>query len=224
MLCRYSILIPRAPSVLDHLAMLLTFKVSISIEVVSYGVSIVCPCPDDCLVLRHRRPISLPFPNTYSHPLPRFSYNQETAEIHVEFLCDPSFPPPSARNSGSWKRKVYLLASIPLRKPRTILDDATQFISSTFAAPLALFSGKSSPQATPEDVSQNGVDLNEDEVLEEERGEEAEVDDSPELSRSVRVLSIANTVEDDEHLVDKARNRRRWQVIPLRTVNARTAA
>ncbi|KAF9024114.1 hypothetical protein BDZ89DRAFT_989442 [Hymenopellis radicata] len=161
---------------------------------------------DDRLVLRHRRPVSLPFPNPYSHPLPKFSYNKETAEIHVEFSCDPTYPPrASARISGSWKGQTYLLASIPVRRPRTILDDATEFISSTLAAPFSLFSGNTSPQsATPEDVFQNGVDLKEEEVLEEDRGEEAEVDDSPELSRSVRMLTIVNSAVDDHHLVEKA--------------------
>ncbi|KAF8921877.1 hypothetical protein CPB85DRAFT_1209376 [Mucidula mucida] len=180
---------------------------------------------DDRLVLRHRRPVSLPFPNSYSHPLPKFSYNKETAELHVEFSCDPTYPPrASVRSSGSWKAKAYLLASIPVRRPRTILDDATQLISSTLAAPFSFFSGTTSPNSTPEDVSQNGVDLKEEEVLEEDRGEEAEVDDSPEMSRPVRMLTIANSAMDDHHLVENARNRRRWQIVPLRTVSARTAA
>lgn len=80
-----------------------------------------------------------------------------------------------------------------------------------------------SPKPTPEDVYQNSVDLHDEEVVEEEWGEEAEVDDSPELYRNVRVSSI-NNLEEDAGLVEKARNRRRWQVVPLRTSNARTGA
>ncbi len=221
---RFSLLIPLVRYALARLVMLSISKVNrVSTHpVVSFDISLFL---DDRLVLRHRRPVSLPFPNSYSHPLPKFSYNKETAELHVEFSCDPTYPPrASVRSSGSWKAKAYLLASIPVRRPRTILDDATQLISSTLAAPFSFFSGTTSPNSTPEDVSQNGVDLKEEEVLEEDRGEEAEVDDSPEMSRPVRMLTIANSAMDDHHLVENARNRRRWQIVPLRTVSARTAA
>lgn len=70
----------------------------------------------------------------------------------------------------------------------------------------------------------SGVDLGEDEVVEEERGEEGEVDDSPEPSRKVRMLSVVNATMEDESLVEKARNRRRWQIEPLRIANKRTTA
>ncbi|KAJ7069043.1 hypothetical protein B0H15DRAFT_871267 [Mycena belliarum] len=133
----------------------------------------------DCLVLRHRRPISLPFPN-YAHPLPKFSYSATTGEISVHFASDPAHRAPSAVPSDAWTKKTYILASVPLR------------------------------------------DLGEDEVLEEERGEEAEVDDSPEWGRSVRVLGIVNKSKEEREIVEKARNRRRWQITPLRQTNART--
>ncbi|KAJ7143827.1 hypothetical protein C8R44DRAFT_758985 [Mycena epipterygia] len=175
----------------------------------------------DRLVLRHRRPVSLPYPNTYSHPLPRFSYSAETGEITVHFTSDPSHPSPSAVASDAWKKKTYILASIPLRKPRTIIDDAHAFISSAIATPLSFFSGATS-QPTPEAVLSSDLDLGEDEVLEEERGEEAEVDDSPERGRTVRVLGIINKSKEEREIVEKARNRRRWQVTPLRQTDART--
>ncbi|KAJ7757545.1 WD40 repeat-like protein [Mycena metata] len=100
----------------------------------------------DRLVLRHRRPVSLPYPNAYSHPLPKFSYSAETGEI-----------------SGAFR--AFILASIPLRKPRTILDDAQAFISSAITAPLSFFSGAPSPKATPEEVFSTHIDLGEDEGL-----------------------------------------------------------
>ncbi|KAJ6601263.1 WD40 repeat-like protein [Mycena vulgaris] len=177
---------------------------------------------DDRLVLRHRRPISLPFPNSYAHPLPRFSYTAETGEITVHFSSDPSHPAPSAVASDAWKKKTYILASIPLRKPRTLIDDAHAFISSAITSPLSFFSGVTAPQATPEAVFSSDIDLGEDEVLEEERGEEAEVDDSPEWGRSVRVLGIIDKSKEERGIVEKARNRRRWQITPLRATNART--
>ncbi|KAJ7069044.1 WD40 repeat-like protein [Mycena belliarum] len=176
----------------------------------------------DCLVLRHRRPISLPFPNSYAHPLPKFSYSATTGEISVHFASDPTHPAASAVPSDAWTKKTYILASVPLRKPRTMLDDAQQFISSAITLPFSLFSAAPAPQATPEAVFSSDIDLGEDEVLEEERGEEAEVDDSPEWGRSVRVLGIVNKSKEEREIVEKARNRRRWQITPLRQTNART--
>lgn len=87
-----------------------------------------------------------------------------------------------------------------------------------------MLSGKSPAQPTPEEVYDSHIDLDEDEVLEEERGEEAEVDDSPELGRKVRMLSLVKKSADDLQLVEKAKNRRRWEILPLRLMNARTGA
>ncbi|KAJ6541801.1 WD40-repeat-containing domain protein [Mycena capillaripes] len=175
----------------------------------------------DRLVLRHRRPVSLPYPNDYSHPLPKFSYSAETGEITVHFTTDPSYPPPSAVTSEAWKQKTYILASIPLRRPRSILDDAHALISSAITTPLSLF-GAGSPKATPEAVFSTDIDLGEDEILEEERGEEAEIDDSPEWGRKVRMLGIVNKSREEREVIEKARNRRRWQITALRKTDART--
>jgi WD repeat-containing protein 23 len=176
---------------------------------------------DDRLVLRHRRPVSYPFPNKYSHPLPRFSYDAATGEISVLFASDPSYPlqDPTTARPISWQNKSHILTSIPMRKPRTIIDDASDFISSAIATPLSFLSGGSPPKATPEEVFNSGIDLNEDEVLEHERGEEAEVDDSQEAIRRVKVLAIAN---EDKTLIEKAKARRRWEVTPLRKSTKRT--
>lgn len=176
----------------------------------------------DRLVLRHRRPVSLPYPNAYSHPLPKFSFSGQTGEITVHFTSDPSHPPPSAATSDAWKKKTYILASIPLRRPKGILDDAHAFISSAITTPLSFFSGAASPQTTPEAVFSTDIDLAEDEVLEEERGEEAEVDDSPELGRKVRVLGIINKAREEREIIEKARERRRWQITTIRKSDART--
>ncbi|KAL0951704.1 hypothetical protein HGRIS_008379 [Hohenbuehelia grisea] len=176
------------------------------------------------LVLRHRRPMSFPFPNAYSHPLPKFSYDNQTGEITVHFEYDPSFPENAAT---AWQRKTYVLASIPLRKPRTMIDDASDFFVSNIGTPLtSLFSGKPTEPArsTLDEVFNSDIDLKEDEVLEEERGEETEVDDSSEQRRNVRMLAIVDKLADDKNLNPNARNRRRWQISSLRTSNARTGA
>lgn len=140
----------------------------------------------------------------------------------MHFASDPSHPDPSAMPSDAWKKNTYILTSIPQRKPRTIIDDAHAFISSALTSPFSLFSGAAAPAATPEAVFSSDIDLAEDEVLEEERGEEAEVDDSPEWGRKVRVLGIVNKSREEKGILERARNRRRWQVIPLRQTDART--
>jgi len=181
------------------------------------------PAPDDCLVLRHRRPVSLPFPNSYSHPLPQFRYDKQTGEISVIFSSDPAYPPPgsSRTSSRSWANKSYLLSSIPIRKPPTLVDNAAAFISSAINTPLSFFTGPAAPTATPEEVFSGDIDLAEDEVLEEERGEEAEADDSDEPKRRVRMLTIVD--KNERALGEKARARRQWEIIPLRTSLKRTS-
>ncbi|PPQ79894.1 hypothetical protein CVT25_002950 [Psilocybe cyanescens] len=179
------------------------------------------------LVLRHRRPVSYPFPNAYAHPLPKFSYNPHTGEISVKFTCDPAYPPPPApgeTTSTAWQGKTYLLTSIPLRKPRTIIDNASEFIATNIFTPISYLTGGPAPTpARPDEVFNADIDLNEDELVEEERGEEAEVDDSPEPARKVRIVSVPSAEKNmmDLLLSEKTRNRRRWIITPLRTTNAK---
>ncbi|KAF9566896.1 hypothetical protein CPC08DRAFT_747079 [Agrocybe pediades] len=186
---------------------------------------------DNRLVLRHRRPVSHPFPNSYAHPLPKFHYDQATQEISVHFTCDPAYPPPPADGSSpstAWKSRTYLLASIPMRKPRTILDDASEFITTNIFTPISFLTGGGPPPAParPDDVFNGDIDLNEDEILEEERGEEAEMDNSPEPGRKVCMLAVSTADKDmmDLLLSEKARKRRKWVISPLRTTNKRTAS
>jgi len=179
---------------------------------------------DECLVIRHRRPVSQPFPNKYAHPLPRFTYLSETGEISAQFAYDPSFPS-SGASSEAWRSKTYLLTSIPQRKPRTIIDDASDFFTSSFLTPISFLTSSSAPpQARPDEVFNGDIDLAEDEVLEEDKGEEAEVDDSPALGRKVRIVAVSTAEKSmmDLLLSEKAKKRRKWVVTPLRTVNART--
>ena len=68
------------------------------------------------------------------------------------------------------------------------------------------------------------IDLTEDEVLEEDKGEEAEVDDSPDLGRKVRIVAVSTGEKSmmDLLLSENARRRRKWVVTPLRAGNAKT--
>lgn len=111
---------------------------------------------------------------------------------------------------------------MPLRKPKTFVDDAAQFINHTWSSSVSLFSGQGVTQSTPEDVTSSGVDLKEDEVLQEEWGEEAEVDDSLDAHRDARVVAVHQTAA--ENLTEKAKKRRQWVIESLRVSDKRTAA
>lgn len=141
------------------------------------------------------------------------------------FTSDPTYPDPplSPASFKSWKTKSYILTAIPMHKPRTIIDDASAFLTSAISTPLSFLSGKKVSKSVPEEVFDGNFDLAEDEILETERGEEGEVDDSLERERKVRMLSILDKSKDDQTLGEKAKARRRWKVTPLRTSNARTA-
>lgn len=193
----------------------------------------------DRIVLRHRRPVSHPYPNVYSHPLPKFQYNAQTGEITVHFNYDPTYPSlpsyqtpgtqprtsePTPTSTGSWHGKTYFLVSQPLRKPRTIIDDASELITTVVTSPINFlsnaFGGKSASK--PEEVFDGQIDLKEEEVVEEERGEEGEIDNSPQLERFVRVVGLLKGSE--ENMSEKALRRRKWTVSALRRMNARTGA
>jgi len=181
----------------------------------------------DQLVIRHRRPISHPFPNEYAHPLPKFSYDSQAGEIRVQFGCDPTYPPQGAPPSNVWRLRTYLLTAIPKRKPRTIIDNASEFIATNIFGPISyLTGGPPLNPALPDQVFNGEIDLNEDEVVEEERGEEAQADDAPDPARNVRVITVPTVDKDmlDGLMSEQARQRRRWIVTPLRSTSARTAS
>ncbi|KAI0308330.1 hypothetical protein B0F90DRAFT_1681935 [Multifurca ochricompacta] len=170
---------------------------------------------DGRLVLRHRRPLIQPYPNAYSHPLPRFRYNGGTSLLTIEFECDPAFV-----GGTAWQAQTFFLTALPRRRPRTLLDGATDALTSVLRSPLSLLGGPPIPSRDPIAA---GVDdtfnLREDEVEEQERGEEAEVDDDPARDRAVRVIGLAP--EEHHELSDKAWTRRRWEVVSLRATAAR---
>jgi WD repeat-containing protein 23 len=173
---------------------------------------------DGELLLRHRRPVSHPYPNKYSHPLPRFCFHSDTGNVTVAFSTDPAYPDIPNPTTGAWRNKTYYLTSIPERQPRGILDDAADAIAHAFSAPLSLFSSSQHLSAVPEPGA--AFDLRNDEYEEQERPEDAEVDDAEEMSRKVRM--VGTTAEEDRRLGTQARVRRVWEILPLRTVSKRT--
>lgn len=96
-------------------------------------------------------------------------------------------------------------------------------LSNAITAPLSLFSGRPPPKKTSlEEVYDADIDLHENEVVETERGEEAEQDDSPEVRRDVKIITSTNTLQDGQGLSEKAKSRRRWEILRLLTVSRRT--
>ena len=75
-------------------------------------------------------------------------------------------------------------------------------------------------------MSHRDIDLTEDEILEEEKGEEAEVDNSTALGRNARIIAVPTAEKNmmDLLLSEKARMRRKWVVTPLRASNAKTGS
>jgi len=64
---------------------------------------------DNVPVLRHRRPV-FNTPNPWSHPFPRFSY--ENSQIQIEFNSDPALPSCSEQlyPNESWRSSQFVLA------------------------------------------------------------------------------------------------------------------
>ena len=170
--------------------------------------------PDGRLVLRHRRPLTQPYPNPYSHPLPRFHFHSDTGRLTVKFENDPEFA-----GGTAWSAKTYYLTALPRHRPRTLLNDATDALASAFRNPLSFFGGP----PIPDDSTAAGMDdtfnLRQEEVEEQDRGEDAEDDDDPARDRAVRVIGL--TPEEHRELGNKAWTRRQWAVVPLRTAAAR---
>lgn len=181
----------------------------------------------DRLVLRHRKPTSYPYPNRVSHPLPKFRLSQHTGEITVHFHCDPAYPRPGEHTSEAWRNKTYVLTSVPLKKPRSVLDDASVFLTTNVFRPLEGvltrgLGGSAVGRSTAEEVQGADIEINDNDVVEEDRAEENEIDDSPELVRRVRVVGIVDKEKKDDGIGERMRKRRMWVVQGLRKSNART--
>lgn len=85
---------------------------------------------------------------------------------------------------------------------------------------MTLLSGVGHNKPTPDQVFDQGdIDLRDDEILDLDRGEESEVDDSPDLLRVVRVVTVSPNDYDKTVEPYKAL-RRRWELLPLRATRA----
>jgi WD repeat-containing protein 23 len=170
---------------------------------------------DGRLVLRHRRLLTQPYPNAYSHPLPRFRYHSNTGRLSVEFENDPEFA-----GGTAWRAKTFYLTALSRPRPRTLLDDATDVLASAFRAPLSLFGGPPIPAHVAIAAGTDDTfNLRQEEVAEQDRGEDVEDDDDPAHDRAIRVIGLTPT--EHRELSDKAWARRQWEVLPLRTAAAR---
>ncbi|KZV99025.1 hypothetical protein EXIGLDRAFT_726508 [Exidia glandulosa HHB12029] len=161
------------------------------------------------LVLRHRRPVTLPFPNAYSHPLPLFEYLSDGA-IAVRFPVSSSAP----------RDREFLVAALPSRRPRTILDNVADTLTSAATtvlfAPLSL-TGLASPgpsqtsHATVDEIEGAEFTLQEHELADEDVVNEEDADDNPERVRHLRVFQK----DPRAALGPQARARRQWEIVPI---------
>jgi len=109
-----------------------------------------------------------PFPNAYSHPLPRFRYHRATGRVTVEFENDPTFA-----GSTTWCTQTFYLIALPRRRSRTLLDNASDVLSSAHRCP-SLATRPSLHMIPPPLGPTRLSNLHEDEV-EQDHGEDAEV-------------------------------------------------
>ena len=101
-----------------------------------------------------------------------------------------------------------------------MIDHASAFITSTVSSSLTMLSGLGHTQATPDYVFDSGeIDLTEDEILDQDRGEEGEVDDSLEPLRLANVIAVRKA-DENRPVGQKASLRRQWEILPLRTTRA----
>jgi len=196
---------------------------------------------DGLLVLRRRRPMTQPFPNAYSHPLPRFQYYPSTGYISALFSADPNallsrstgqMGATSPASPADWRAKRYILTCVPKRAERTFADDAAEFINTTATAITTPFTKMFSPnpptsprgsQVTADQVAQGDIDLREDETLDFDRAPHEEQDDSRDPLRTVKLVELFGKEDENDRLLsDQARVRRQWEVIPILKEKMRT--
>lgn len=109
------------------------------------------------------------------------------------------------------------MSSIPRRKPPSVLDNAALFFSSAASRLAPVIAGE---EVQRDDEGE--FDLRENEIVEEERPAENEVDDSPDIHRDIVVLSLPFLSGNDTlgGGSSAARERRRWEVLPINTAKA----
>jgi len=84
----------------------------------------------------------------------------------------------------------------------------------------SLLSGIGHNKPTPDRVFDNGdIDLRDDEILDLDRSEEGEVDESPDLLRRVGVVTVFPT-DYDKFVAPYKALRRKWELLPLSAARA----
>ena len=78
---------------------------------------------------------------------------------------------------------------------------------------MSLF-GPTKTNATPEEVFDGQIDLNESDLAEQDRNEAEEIDDSPDWLRPVKAIGLST--EEAVGASDQAKLRRQWEILPLR--------
>lgn len=129
-----------------------------------------------------------------------------------------SYPPNFSNSPENWAKNTYLLASKPRIRPKSVIEHATAFFSTAVTSSRSLLSGIGHNKPTPEQVLD--IDLRDDEILDLDIGEEGEVDDSPDLLRLVRVVTVSPTDYDKTVVAPYKALRRQWELLPLRATRA----
>ncbi|KAG8897204.1 hypothetical protein FRC01_011441 [Tulasnella sp. 417] len=169
---------------------------------------------DGHLVVRRHRPVTYPFPNHYSHPLPRFSYERSSGLLRVAFACDPSYPAPSAYPSQAWKERDYVLSAVPLKRDKSLAEASLDFLT-TAASRIKLNPfGSPTAAASAAHIERGDYDLRDDETLEEEKPDNVD-DDSPSRRREVRMLNLPLGWMEKERGSVAIVTRRKWEIVPI---------
>ncbi|KAF5312789.1 hypothetical protein D9619_002811 [Psilocybe cf. subviscida] len=175
----------------------------------------------DRIVLRHRRPISFPFPNEHAHPLPRFIYSTETGEISLQFAQDPSYPSPEDNSSTHWEEKTYILTCGGYRrklggssapKRRSLFGKLVKSVKpSRQSAALSTHSTQRTMQEI--DVNETTKD-----ATKPQPELEVWVEVPGSYTSEIRVVTVdtADTAAERSKLSEDAKMRRQWLVIPLK--------
>ncbi|KAI0258978.1 hypothetical protein BC834DRAFT_1045595 [Gloeopeniophorella convolvens] len=93
----------------------------------------------------------------------------------------------------------FIATAPPRRRSHTFLDGASETLANALRTPLSAGASERDPTTAGTDSSFN---LRRDEVEEQERGEEAEVNDAPALDHAVRAIGIAP--EEHREISDRA--------------------
>ncbi|KAG8745257.1 hypothetical protein FRC10_008430 [Ceratobasidium sp. 414] len=165
-------------------------------------------------------------PKENSLVLPMRSPGADNQLLRVTFGCDPNYPPPRATDpTNAWRSMDYVVAAVPVQRPRSFLENTMTMMSTigaTLSKPQALLANTPASSVAAA-LGHGGATaayfaLRDDEVLEEDRlrGEDY-VDDSPELGRPVHVLRlpIGWLEKAGARLSDEVMRRRQWVVEPL---------